>query len=68
MTFNSPHHQLNDTEILLLSTILNFIDSQSWNLFKCAIIGSGREKLIALIVREGFFALLSLQLWVQQLN
>ena len=54
MTFNSPHHQLNDTEILLLSTILNFIDSQSWNLFEYAIISSGREKLIALIVREGF--------------
>ena len=40
MTFNSPHHQLNDTEIRLLSTILNFIDSQSWKDFKYAIISN----------------------------
>jgi hypothetical protein len=32
------------------------------------VLGSGREKLIALIALEGFFALFSLQLWVQQLN
>lgn len=31
-------------------------------------VRSGREKLIALILREGFSDLLSLQLWVQQLN
>ena len=40
MTFKSPHHQLNDTEIRILSTILDLIDSQSWKDFEYAIISN----------------------------